>query len=425
MVLPEGHRRNLAGEMTAAGPSNEVIHRGIVSPRLKAGAFVMEGLNSLATTYFFYYVYFYTKQAYAFDARQNFWMAAELGIVCAIGSFFGGKFAQKFGYFASIRLGGAIMTACFLIGSQINAMWLTVLFFNIGTIGMCFTWAALQALVSEGEPPMRLQSMIGIYNVTWAATGAFAYFTGGAMMDHWGLRAMFYVPAGLLIIQLILGYWLQKQVEREPVRTVDVAQPIIRAVSEQQISPVSPKTFLLMAWVANPFAYLAANTVISVTPSLAGHLNLTPKIAGFVYSVWMFARAGSFAFLRLWPKWHYRFRFLAGAYAAMVLCFGLILFVSQLWLLLLAELGLGFGLALIYYSSLFYSMDVGETKGEHGGIHEAAIGAGSGFGPAIAACALTVFPNQPASSTWAVVALLLVGLGLLFWMRFRRSESSL
>jgi len=80
-------------------------------------------------------------------------------------------------------------------------------------------------------------------------------------------------------------------------------------------------------------------------------------------------------------------------------------------------------LGLIYYSSLFYSMDVGETKGEHGGIHEAAIGAGNCGGPAIAAAALLLFPDHPASGTLAVCLLLLCGLGGLFWLRYRRTEA--
>jgi hypothetical protein len=77
---------------------------------------------------------------------------------------------------------------------------------------------------------------------------------------------------------------------------------------------------------------------------------------------------------------------------------------------------------LIYYSSLFYSMDVGETKGEHGGIHEAAIGAGSATGPAMAAAALVFFPKFPDSGTVADCVLLLLGLGGLYWMRFRRRD---
>jgi len=85
--------------------------------------------------------------------------------------------------------------------------------------------------------------------------------------------------------------------------------------------------------------------------------------------------------------------------------------------LLAAQVVFGISIGLIYYSSLFYSMDVGETKGEHGGLHEAAIGAGSCAGPAIGAAALHYFPNAPGSSVWAVSGLLVCGLLGLFWMR--------
>jgi hypothetical protein len=67
-------------------------------------------------------------------------------------------------------------------------------------------------------------------------------------------------------------------------------------------------------------------------------------------------------------------------------------------------------------------MDVGETKGEHGGIHEAAIGAGNAFGPGLAAAALAVFPNRAGSGATADCIVLLVGLGVLYWMRHREKD---
>lgn len=77
---------------------------------------------------------------------------------------------------------------------------------------------------------------------------------------------------------------------------------------------------------------------------------------------------------------------------------------------------------MIYYSSLFYSMDVGETKGEHGGIHEAAIGLGNAGGPGLAALALAFFPGFHASGALAVCVLLFIGLAGLFWMRYRQPD---
>jgi hypothetical protein len=74
----------------------------------------------------------------------------------------------------------------------------------------------------------------------------------------------------------------------------------------------------------------------------------------------------------------------------------------------------------IYYSSLFYSMDVGETKGEHGGLHEAAIGAGIFAGPAVGAASLQFLNGYPNAGAYAVSGLLVCGLGGLVWLRARR-----
>ena len=137
--------------------------------------------------------------------------------------------------------------------------------------------------------------------------------------------------------------------------------------------------------------------------------------------MWMFSRAVAFLVLWLWPKWHYRFRFLAAGFSSMILSFCLMLLTHSLWVLVLAQVLLGAAFGLMYHSSLFYSMDVGETKGEHGGIHEAAIGAGNFGGPAIAALALALFPAQPHSGILAVGMLLLGGLGGLFWLRYRKT----
>ena len=178
-----------------------------------------------------------------------------------------------------------------------------------------------------------------------------------------------------------------------------------------------------MAWIANPFAYVAINSIIPVIPRLAERLQLSPMLAGFVCSVWFFARVAAFVGLWLWPGWHYRFRWLASAYAAMLVCFALILVAPNLWVLVLVQIVFGAAVGLIYYSSLFYSMDVGDTKGEHGGFHEAALGLGIGVGPAVAAGSLCVFPAQPNANTWAVTLLLAGGLAWLMVLRWGRDHA--
>jgi len=56
-------------------------------------------------------------------------------------------------------------------------------------------------------------------------------------------------------------------------------------------------------------------------------------------------------------------------------------------------------------------MDASDTKSEHGGIHEAAIGAGNFFGPAVGAVSLQFAAQNANAGAYAVSALLLCGLG--------------
>ncbi len=58
-----------------------------------------------------------------------------------------------------------------------------------------------------------------------------------------------------------------------------------------------------------------------------------------------------------------------------------------------------------------------DTQGEHGGIHEAAIGLGNFAGPAVGAASLHFLPQAPNSSAIAVSGLLVIGFGGLVAIR--------
>ena len=391
------------------------------SPKVKAGVFVLEGLNGVATTYYFYYLYFFTQSKFGFDRFQNLLLAAALGLLYTFGSIIGGRFAQKRGYFFALKIGFGIMAVTLSVGSQLDSLAGHFVVMVVCNQGMCFTWPTLEALVSEGKGRRRLQTMVGIYNLVWALGGALAYLTGGAMIESWGLRSLFVVPAAIFMIQLAFAVWLERQAGQRQTKSIDVSldSDSETDVTESLRSPISRKTFLKMAWLANPFTYLAINTVVAVSPSLAKTLNLTPKYAGYYCSIWMFTRAASFLFFWLWSGWHYRFRWLLNAYLGMIVGFVLILLSPNLTMLIASQIAFGACIGLIYYSSLFYSMDVGETKGEHGGFHEAAIGVGSCAGPAVGAASLYFAPGNPHHSTFAVGALLVAGLVGLVWLRRR------
>jgi predicted MFS family arabinose efflux permease len=372
--------------------------------------FAIEGLNSFATVYYFYYFYFFMQKEFGFGNKANLLLAALNGATYAVGAWWSGKLAHRYGYLNALRFGFALMIGGLLIGSQLTTATAQVLVMVVVVLGMCFTWPVLEALASENESRQGLQRMVGIYNVVWAGTGAVGYFVGGAMLDKLGMRSLFYVPMVVLALEFALATWAHRRVARD---AATGAAPPANAEAEppHPHAPEHTQVFLRMAWLANPFAYIAINTVIAVVPGVAARLGLSTMLAGFCCSVWCFARLGAFAILWFWGGWHYRFRWLLLAYIALVLSFAAILIIPQLAVLIVAQLFFGGAVGVLYYSSLFYSMDLSEVKSEHGGIHEAAIGLGNLAGPAVGALALQFLPQYADSGSLAVSGLLLLGLG--------------
>jgi predicted MFS family arabinose efflux permease len=388
---------------------------------LKPGYFVLEGLNSFGTVFFSYYFYFFMQQVYGFGNRANLVLAAvNAGGIYAVGAWQAGKFAQRFGYFNALKVGFLVMLTGSALGLQMHGASGHICAMAVVIAGMCFTWPTLEALVSEGESPAGLQKMVGIYNIVWAATAAAANFTGGLMLEKLGLPSLFYVPMAIQATQLGLTLWLDWAHRTQsglPSAPAPKATTAVRTeAAPRELAPRSSaraQCFLRMAWLANPFAYIAINTLIPVIPSVAARLHLSTMLAGFCCSVWCFARMGAFVWLWRWTGWHYRFRWLLASFLALVGSFALVLTATTLAMLVLAQIVFGVALGLIYYSSLFYSMDASDAKGEHGGIHEAVIGLGNFAGPAVGAASLYFLPQYANSGTFAVTFLLLGGLGSL------------
>ena len=368
----------------------------------KTAYFVIEGLNSFATSFYYYYLFFFMQRQYGFGNRENLALAALNGFIYMFCAWFGGRFGQKHGYFKALRLGFATMAVVLLAGLGVTTAAGHVAILVAWTIGICFTWPNLEAVVSEKEDPLGLQRVIGIYNVVWAGTSAVAYFVGGMLLETLGLRSLFWIPLLVHLAQIGLLLWLEGRPSTPLALGGHQSTPVLRPVELNPRPIARARTFLRMSWVANPFAYVAINTVAAVIPGLATQLQLGPALAGVFCSIWFFSRLGTFVVLWLWTGWHYRSGWFLGAYTLLILSFGVILLVPNLAVIVVAQVAFGFAIGLIYYSSLYYSMNVGEAKGEHGGMHEAAIGAGIFAGPGLGATALYFFPGYPASGTWAV-----------------------
>jgi predicted MFS family arabinose efflux permease len=392
--------------------------------QLKIGYFVLTWLNIYAVSYYFNYIFFHLREVFGFGNFENLLFAALNGLIYVPASWYGGKFAQRYGYLTALKIGVGAMTLVLAAGP-----WLPGLSGQIGvmvlwTMAVCLTWAPLEALASANESRAGLSHMVGIYNIVWSGGAAVAFFTGGALQALLGRASLFWLPATLHGMQWVLLLFLERRgrlvlashkATSAPLDATGTTSP------EHHVEPAAAKAFLWMAWLANPFAYVAMNTIVPLLPDVAARLNLSIALAGFVGSVWMFARFFAFVLLWRWTAWHYNFGWLIGSYLTMVVSFGSLLLASNLVVVVVAQLAFGLAVGLIYFSSLFYSMDVGgESQGEHGGFHEALIGLGIFCGPAVGAITLRFLPGSSNVGVWAVSALLVLGFAGLLRLRSRR-----
>ena len=378
--------------------------------------YLIELINCYAAVYYSNFLFFYLRRTFGFGEVENLLTAALGGLVYIIASWQGGKLAQRYGCIRMLGTGCCGVILALVLGALFTTATAQVMVFCLWTVGVCFIWPSLETLISE-RSGAKLAKMVGIYNVTWAAGAAIGYFTAGLLIEKLGMASLFWLPLGLTAVELALlpfaAKWSKKENDLE-----DSEEPLMSGVH-----PADTKRFLRMAWIANPFSYVAINTVIPLIPSIAEKLDLSTGMAGIVCSLWMFARLAAFAIFWQWTGWHYRFRWLAWSCLLMIVCFFVFLMTQSIGLLLAAQVGFGLSIGLIYYSSLYYSMNVTENQASNAGLHEAMIGTGLFIGPAFGAATLYLVPTAVGIGAWSVGGLLCVGFSGLLFVRYYRKKS--
>ncbi|MRR14874.1 MAG: MFS transporter [Deltaproteobacteria bacterium] len=384
-------------------------------PPSKILFYVIEFINCYAAVYYSNFLFFYLRSTFGFGEGANLLTAALGGLVYIVASWQCGKWVHRGGAIRILALGTGTVIFALALGMAVTAPAAQVLVYGLWTVGICLIWPTLEMLVSE-RSGRELSKMVGIYNVTWAASAAIAYFTAGLLIEKLGMASVFWLPLGLTVVELAIVPFAAKQLAAES-GLQDHVMPITASVH-----PADGKRFLRMAWIANPFSYVAINTVIPLIPSIAEKMGFSTGMAGIICSLWMFARLAAFAVFWQWTGWHYRFRWLAGSCLLMIVCFFVFLLTQSVTLLLMAQAGFGLSIGLIYSSSLYYSLNVTEDQAKNAGLHEAMIGVGLFIGPAVGAASLFLSPAVHAGA-WSVGGLLCIGFsGLVLVRNFRRRD---
>ena len=363
--------------------------------QFKTGYFVLEGLNSFATSFYFYYLFFLMQRHNGFGNVENLSLAALNGLIYALTAWLAGRFGQRFGYFKALAVGFATMALALAGGAFVHSPGGQIGVLIVWTLGICCTWPNLEALVSESEDAVGLQQMIGVYNLVWAPVH-------GVFQRR--------VPSGNIRAQdpvLASGFGSfsaarDSSLSQDPHPGGSLHRRASRPGANGDESQANRPDALFSpnGLVGQSFCLRRDQYGCSDRAEPGSHAGHEPGRGGFFCSIWFFARLGTFLVLWLWTGWHYRLRWFLGAYMLLVGSFAALLLVPKLLVVVLAQIAFGLALGLIYYSSLYYSMDVGDAKGDHGGVHEAAIGAGIFAGPAIGATAAHFLPATLTAAPW-------------------------
>ena len=379
--------------------------------------FVFEALGSLACGFYGNYVFFLFRDRHGFGDLGNLGVAALMGLVIALASWQGGKFAQRHGCIRAMLAGLIGMIVALAIGACFSPLPVQLAVLVLWAASQFMVWPALESLVTEGESGKARAHTVGVYSVVWAACSALSYFFGGGLFERLGSGSIFWLPPGLHLLQIAVLWGFARRHVETP------AAPPIKSPLEAEMCPArqgpSPRSFQRMAWLANPFACVAAFTLLAMIPELSRKMGLSTTTAGLFCSIWFFARLAAFVVMWQWPGWHYRFRWLLAGYMLLILGFATVLTADGLFWLGTGQVAFGLAVGSLYYASLFYSMDVGEARAEQGGIHEAMMGAGNFVGPGIGALSLLIAPQLPHAGVWSVSGLLAIGLAALVGNRLK------
>jgi predicted MFS family arabinose efflux permease len=384
----------------------------------KLSLFVFEALGSLACGFYGNYVFFLFRDRHGFGNLGNLGVAALMGLVIALASWRAGKLAQHRGCIRTMFSGLLGMVVALAIGACFPSLPIQLAVLVVWAASQFMVWPALEALVTEGSSGAARAHLVGVYSVVWATCSALSYFFGGGLFEWLGSGSIFWLPPGLHLIQIAILWAYARRHGEAPAGLPQEPPP------SQEMLPAShgpcPRSFQRMAWIANPFACVAAFTLLAMIPELARRMGLSTMMAGLFCSIWFFARLLAFIVMWQWPGWHYRYRWLLGGYILLIVGFATVLTADGLLWLGVGQVGFGLAVGLLYYASLFYSMDVGEARAEQGGIHEAMMGAGNFVGPGIGALSLLIVPHSPHAGVWSVSGVLVIGLAVLLRNRLKR-----
>ena len=339
----------------------------------------IEYMVNIATTFMMYGQPYYAEQ-HGWSIWQMSVYQMMFGILIGVSAVYGGRAVERWGADKALMLGLAGTLLAAVIGIFAPAGWNLNVALLLTGVFPNFIWPAIESTLMRGEDNAGVQRNVLRYNIGWAGGSATAFFFTSKMASlggdaNNGARSLFFIPALMCLVSMVMSAMYMKKFLETP----DTQHPVVTN-DGYRLTAKDREVFRRLGWLYNPMGYLILTICALLTPQFAHKMHLNLATSSMALSVFLLVRFCTFFVLGRWKGWCYNVKMLLSCYFGLALAIIIMIFAPTIYVHVIGQVILGVCLAMGYQSSLFYSMAGSDSKGEHGGGHEAVIGLGIAVG---------------------------------------------
>jgi MFS family permease len=337
-------------------------------------------LNSCGSAILNAGIFFIARNQYGFDDTQRFLLGLLYGVIYIPAAFYVGPLLRRLArrgvgprsLLIALMAGMGLICLLPAIASALGVrgswpLWVLVAVYSPLSGAL---WANVESYLAGGRSGHTLRAATGKFNITWSTSIVVTLLLVSPAVEKHSLLvlgAMSIVHA-LCIAVLLLGF--------RP-------SPGEHAHEDHSAAPEIYARLLAVCRLLLPMSFLLMSVVAPVLPTIVAGLGIAEAWGLTIAAVWPAARVTVFFLMERWHGWHGRWWPIAASGALLLACFAGIVLSPSLGLtaLLLALVGFGIGMGVIYCAALYYAMEVSDSGVDAGGTHEAMIGLGYTLGP--------------------------------------------
>lgn len=314
----------------------------------------------------------------------SLWGLAMIGmtgtLVYSIVCFVIGGLVKRLDHYRMMMVGTFFVAAAFFFAIFASAIWHLLLIYVVVGAAAAIFWPMLEAVLVYGANADEKNKRIGVFNISWSLADAFGAAIAGGLYLLWPR-----LPFILLIVCLIAVFVMTLKAAGIAKRQ-QAEEPQEEEKSAPNYLPLEVRqSFANAAWTGNFVAHGITGILRSVFAAPAVDVfKMSPLGIGLAIGTFNALRTLTFAFLRERNDWAYNKKVFAASHAILAAGMLLILVAALLptnqqavALLFLALSLAAVGCGVIYYSSIYYSINLSRHVASHTRLHEAYLGAGA------------------------------------------------